>query len=481
MRTDFFGSPEPFGQLGRRQLLRVGGLGALGLNLPRLLQAEAETTKPGRPITTIQSCILVFFYGGPSHLDTWDYKPNAPREIRGEFGSIDTSVPGIRVGEHMPHLSRVVDRLAIIRSMHHPMTNHNAAAFATLSGRNPLKGDLELLGNDRNDPPCLGSTLSATLPEIRGLPTFVALPHVMYNVVQLPGQVPGFLGSAYGPFQVNADPSAPDFRLGELELPGDMTAERLDDRASLLAVLDGQIRIQEEAAEAIAREKAHAGLWDGGASRHPGIRSRDIYNEKAFRLLHSEAVRRAFHLNEEDPKLRDRYGRNKLGQSMILARRLVEAGVRFVTVYDGQHNGQLANWDSHENNFGRLKNDLLPPADRAFATLIDDLANRGLLESTLVIGMGEFGRTPKINGNAGRDHWPNCYSIVLAGGGIRGGFVHGSSDKVGAYPETDAVTPGDLAATLFWKFGIDPEREIRDLTERPYKLAEGKPIHSLFA
>ena len=181
----------------------------------------------------IRSCILIFYYGGPSHIDTFDMKPNAPAEIRGQFGSIATSVPGLRVCEHLPQTARVMDRLAIVRSMHHPMTNHNAAAFTTLCGRNPLKGDLELLGNDRNDPPCYGAILSAALPERRGLPTFVAVPHVMYNVVQLPGQVAGFLGSAHNPFQVSADPSAPDFQLGELELPGDLSLDRLDHRASL--------------------------------------------------------------------------------------------------------------------------------------------------------------------------------------------------------------------------------------------------------
>ena len=211
-----------------------------------------------------------------------------------------------------------------------------------------------------------------------------------------------------------------------------------------------------------------------------GLDPRDIYTEKAFRLLHSPAVRQAFDLAQEGPKLRDCYGRNKLGQSVLLARRLVEAGVRFVTVYDGQHNGQTANWDAHENVFGRLKNDLVPPADQAFAALINDLSSRGLLEETLVIAMGEFGRTPKINGNAGRDHWPNCYSIVLAGGGIRGGVTFGSSDKMGAYPDSDAVSPADLAATLFWRFGLDPVREIADLTGRPYKLADGQPIRALF-
>jgi Protein of unknown function (DUF1501) len=355
-----------------------------------------------------------------------------------------------------------MDRLAIIRSMHHPMTNHNAAAFTALSGRDPLKGDLELLSNDRNDPPCYGAILSANMRERPGLPTFVALPHVMYNVVQLPGQVPGFLGSAYGPFQVSADPSAADFQMGELELPGDLSLDRLDHRATLLGLLDGQ------------RQQALA------AADGPSRDARDVYTKKAFRLLHSPAVRKAFDLGSEGPKLRDRYGQNKLGQSVLLARRLVEAGVRFVTVYDGQYNGQTANWDSHENVFGRLKNDLIPPADQSFAALINDLSSRGLLDETLVIAMGEFGRTPKINGNAGRDHWPNCYSVVLAGGGVRGGVTFGSSDKLGAYPDSDAVSPADLAATLFWRFGLDPVREMVDLTGRPYRLADGQPIRGLF-
>ncbi len=458
----------------RRALLRIGSLGAIGLTLPRLLRGEAEieaaTGSQPRPRSSIRSCILIFYYGGPSHLDTWDMKPRAPREVRGAFNSIATSVPGLRVCEYMPRTARVMDRLAILRGMHHPMTNHNAAAFTALCGRNPLKGDLELLGNDRNDPPCYGSILSASLPEVQGLPSFVALPHVMYNVVQLPGQIAGFLGSSHNPFQVNADPSAADFHLGELELPGDVSLARLDHRAALLQVLDRELARQDALAQAAPDLPGGSGV----------LGARDVYTEKAFRLLRSPAVRRAFEVDREDPKRRERYGRTKHGQSVLLARRLVEAGVRFVTVYDGQYNGQLANWDAHENVFGRLKENLLPPADQALGALIDDLTDRGLLESTLVIAMGEFGRTPRINGNAGRDHWPHCYSVVLAGGGVRGGLVLGSSDKLGAYPETDPITPGDLAATLFWRFGLDPRKEMYDLTGRPYKLADGQPIQGLF-
>jgi hypothetical protein len=464
-------------RLSRRTLLRIGGLGTFGLSWPGILRAEGRPLSPGGPGSSsvhlpakIRSCILIFYYGGPSHLDTWDMKPAAPREVRGPFQSIATSVAGLRVGEHMPCAARVMDRLVVLRGMHHPMTNHNAAAFTALCGRDPLKGDLELLGNDRNDPPCLGAIMSASLPEIKGLPTSVALPHVMYNVVQLPGQVAGFLGSAHNPFQVNADPSAADFQLGELELPGEVSLARLDHRSALLQTLDHQLGRQDALA---ARTTADA--------ESPVVAARDIYTEKAFRLLRSPAVRRAFHLDEEEPRLRDRYGRTKHGQSVLLARRLIEAGVRFVTVYDGQHNGQLANWDAHENVFARLKDDLLPPADIAFAALINDLSDRGRLDSTLVIAMGEFGRTPKINGTGGRDHWPFCYSVVLAGGGVRGGTVFGASDKLGARPETDAVTPADLAATLFWRFGLDPRNVMIDLSGRPYKLADGQPIRAVFS
>jgi hypothetical protein len=444
--------------LTRRRLLRIGGLGWLGLGLPDLLRAEAASA-PARGSGTIRSCIVIFYYGGPSHLDTWDMKPDAPREVRGEFESIATSVSGIRVSEHLPQSARIVHRLAIVRSVHHPMTNHNAAAFATLTGRTPARGDLELLSDNASDPPCLGSTLSHELPERRGVPTFVALPHVMYNVVQLPGQDAGFLGAAYNPFQVTHDPSTSDAAPGELELPGDLSLDRLDDRATLLRLVDHQVR-QGEAR--LARS------------------SRDIYLEKALEITRSNTLRRAFQLAEEDPKLRDRYGRTKHGQSVLLARRLIERGVRFVTVYDHQRNGQLANWDAHENVFPRHKHDLLPPADRALAALVDDLAERGLLESTLVMALGEFGRTPKINRTAGRDHWPFCFSAVLAGGGIRGGIVHGASDHQGGYPDRDGVTPADLAATLFWRFGLDPARELPDRTGRPYRLAEGQALRALF-
>ena len=443
--------------LTRRQALRIGGLGIAGLSLANALQAEATR---GAAASKIKSCILLFYYGGPCQLDTWDMKPDAPVEVRGQFRSVATKAPGIRICEHLPKTARVMDKLAIIRSMHHPMRNHNSAAVETFCGRTPLKGDLELLADDPNSFPNYGAILSALTKQRGEVPIHVALPHVLYNVVVLPGQTAGFLGAAHNHFQVTRDPSQPNFGIDELSLPADVPLARLDDRKSLLSLVDSQLR---------------------QADRTVRTRGMTTLQTRAFNLLRSEKVRQAFDLAGESVALRDHYGRHKLGQSLLLARRLVESGVRFVNVNDKIRNGQLENWDSHENNFGRLKNDLLPPADQGFSALIEDLDTRGLLDSTLVIAMGEFGRTPQINKSAGRDHWPDVYSIVLAGGGIRGGSVYGSSDKIGAYPAADPVTPGDLAATLFWRLGIDPTTEIRDLTDRPYRVAEGEPIRKLFA
>ena len=447
-------TPASHPTVNRRQLIQIGGIACLGLSLPRLLRAQANQRASS---STLKSCILIYYYGGPSHLDTWDLKANAPAEVRGLFRPIATRVPGLFIGEHLPHSARITDKLTIIRSFHHPMRNHNSAAVESLCGRTPLRGDLELLDNDPNSFPCYGSVLSALSPGRPDMPTHVALPHVMHNVVMLPGQTAGYLGAAHNPFQVTNDPNREDFRVGELELPGDMTAARLDDRRSLLASLDAR-----------ARQADRRG-------------SMNVFQQRAFDLLRSEQVRRAFDLSRENAGTRDRYGRNTLGQSLLLARRLVEAGVRFVNVNDKITNGQLANWDSHENNFSRLKDDLLPPADCAYSALIEDLDARGDLDSTLVVAIAEFGRTPRINANAGRDHWPDCFSIVLAGGGIRGGTVYGASDRFGAYPALDPVTPGDLAATIFSRFGLGPETEVRDVTGRPYRLAEGEPLRVLFS
>jgi Protein of unknown function (DUF1501) len=449
----------------RRRFLGTGAGAALSLALPSmLLRAEtagARLASPARDAgrSSIRSCIFVYFYGGPSHIDTWDMKPAAPREVRGEFLPIATAAPGIAVCEHLPRLARVAQKWSIIRSMHHPMTNHNAAAVEAMCGRTPLRGDLELLDDDALSFPSYGTVLSYLIPESPiGLP-HVALPHVMYNVVQLPGQTAGFLGPSYERFQITDDPNAPQFDVSSLKLPNDVTADRLKVRNKLMSVIDRQAASPPETR---------------------GRKSLEEYYGKAFALLRSDAVRHSLDIAKEPAPLRDRYGRNTLGQSMLLARRLVESGVRFVNVNDRIHNGQDANWDSHQSVFPRHRDHLLPPADQALSALLEDLDSRGLLERTLVVAQGEFGRSPRINHSAGRDHWPHVYSVILAGGGVQGGRVLGSSDKIGAYPATDPVSPGDLAATIFTSFGLDPSHEVRDFTGRPWRLAEGRRLTALF-
>lgn len=426
--------------LGRREFLASA---AAGLGIGAARSAAAADRR-------IRSCILVFFYGGPSHLDTFDPKPNAPAEIRGEYRTIPTAVPGVRVGEHLPRTAAVMNRLALVRSLHHPMRNHNSAAAEALTGRTPAGGDQELLTDDPRGLPTLGSAVGYALGARAHVLPYVALPYTLYNVVQLPGQTPGLLGGAHDRFQVEADPSNPNFHVEALAAGGDITG-----RSDLLHRLD--------------------------ATHLPGAAERaGTTRDRALRLIGEAGVRPLFDLAAEPPKVRDRYGRHRLGQSLLLARRLVEGGVNFVSVYDGQRNGQEANWDSHEKLFSRHKQ-LIPPADQGLSALVEDLETRGLLDSTLVVAMGEFGRTPKVNGSAGRDHWPDCYTAVLAGGGVVGGTVYGASDKIGAYPSLDPVTPADVAATIFWRFGFDPASEVRDQTGRPFRLSDGDPLRRLFA
>jgi hypothetical protein len=425
-------------------------LGALGLGLGGLASARAGTPPAvAPPKNAIRSCILVFFYGGPSHLDTFDPKPNAPAEVRGAYRTIPTAVPGVRVCEYLPRMARVLHRVALVRSLHHPMRNHNSAAAEALTGRTPAGGDQELLTDDPRGIPTLGSAVSYALGSRANVLPYVALPYTIYNVVQLPGQTPGLLGGGFDRFQVEGDPNNPDFRIAAFDRTDD-----LGGRAALLRGLD------------------HSTL--PGAAARAGA-----YRDRAVQLLASPEVRRLFQIEKESPRVRDRYGRHRLGQSLLLARRLVEGGVNFITAFDGQTNGQDANWDSHEKLFPRHRQ-LIPPADDALSALIEDLEQRGLLGTTLVVAISEFGRTPKVNGSAGRDHWPDCYTALLAGGGVTGEAVYGASDKIGAYPAIDPVTPADIAATIFWRFGFDPATEVRDQTDRPFRLTEGDPIHRLF-
>jgi hypothetical protein len=418
----------------------------------------AESSRPA-PTTRLKSCILIFCDGGPSHLDTFDMKPAAPSAVRGEFRPIATSVPGQLVSEHLPMTARVMHHLAIIRNMRHRMRGHRSGVTNTLCGLPPPAGDVCDIPLERQQLPSYGSRLAYVLKE----PT-LSLPHVMLpypakdGPYVLPGQTAGFLGAGYQPFRVEQDPNAPDFGIPTLSLPADVTLGRLEHRESLLGLIDAQ----QQGLAAIESSSRMA-----------------TCQRRAFRSLGAGTVREAFELTREAPKTRERYGRNIAGQSVLLARRLVEAGVRFVTVNIGTQENEWY-WDDHKDVFpGHKKR--LKPFDTAFSALIEDLAARGLLDSTLVITLGEFGRTPKINKDAGRDHWPDCYCAVLAGAGVKAGQYYGASDTMGAYPAADPVGPADLAATLFWRFGLDPATEIVDATGRPYKLAEGTPIRELFA
>jgi len=466
--------------LSRRSVLTLGA-GGLGLSLTGLQRAWAA----GNPIETaglslIKACIVVFYYGGPSHLDTYDPKPDAPVEVRGEFQPISTSVPGMFISEHLPKMSRVMHHVALIRSMHHQNRLHDSASTEALTGRQSPVGDREEFAPIKQFFPCHGATLSHFRRDAQLDVPHAALPFVFHNVIDVPCQGGGFLGSTYDPLQINVEPDAQIYRAGALSLPDGQSAAALEHRRRLLESL--QLTSAKELQTAMSRR------W------------RQL-SDKAYQLLGSEALRQALELSLESPQMRDRYGMNcsphnssqgsasketgigfgyqMRGQNLLLARRLVEAGVPFVNVYDYRQQGQ--NWDAHSKNFHQHKTQLLPPADQSLSALIEDLDERGLLESTLVVAMGEFGRTPKINGDSGRDHWPDCYSVLLAGGGIRGGRIFGSSDRIGAFPATDPVTPADLAATIFWRFGIDPMSEIHDLTGRPWRIADGQPIRDLFA
>jgi uncharacterized protein DUF1501 len=440
----------------RREVLRIGGLSALGLSLTGWLRAEAAGSVSGKG--KAKSVILIYNCGAPSHIDLWDMKPNASTEVRGEFKPIKTNVSGIEISELLPKLAQRADKYAIVRSVHHTQGSHNAGMYWTIVGR-PYPVDSTLINPSRNDYPSFG-TLAGWLARREGydgaLPPYVITPapHCDSTVYITPGQYGGMLGSRYDPFVLNSNPNAENFKIPNLEPVEGVTIERMHKRQALLQTLDHGLR----------------------ALDNPAVRDLDTVQQKAFSLVTSPEVRRAFDLSQEPAKVRDRYGRHTWGQSHLLARRLIEAGARFVTTV----NGQSIVWDTHKDNFNGLKNRLVPPMENAFTALLDDLSERGLLDSTLVVWMGDFGRTPKINNDAGRDHWPQCYSVVLAGGGIRGGQVVGESDATGAFPITRAVSPADIHATVFAALGYDPHQTTYPSHDgRPLPLSEGEPIREL--
>lgn len=442
----------------RRELLRVGAIGLGGLTLPALLRLQEAAA---RPAGKARSVILLFLNGGPSHLDMWDLKPQAPEEIRGTFQPIRTSVPGIQVSEYMPRMARLAHHYAILRSVHHSTPNHPAASYWMMVGSPMQRNAPQVVTMSREDRPHPGSVLAKLLPPPRALPAFVMVPEAISPVgPERPGQHAGFFGAAYDPYRVNSDPNLPSYSAGALHPGQDVTVRRLEDRQELLEQIGRQAKLLEHSSAAQALDPHYA---------------------RAFDLLASPAAQRAFDIAAESAQTRDRYGRHVFGQSVLLARRLVEAGVRLVHVnwvrHDNGKGGQ--GYDSHRDHLHWAKTELLPPTDAAFAALLEDLVERGLLDETLVIMMGEFGRTPRFNSNGGRDHWPSCFSVVLAGGGVKPGQVLGASDRIGAYPISHPVTPQDLMATLYHCLGVDPHTVIYDLQHRPYALVEGTPVHAL--
>lgn len=450
-------------RLTRRDAIRLGSIGFGGLTLPGLLRLE-RTVQAGStaPAGRAKSVIILFLSGGPAHQDMWDLKPDAPEEVRGTFRPIATSVPGIAVSEHMPRMARLAEKYAIVRSVHHRQSNHPAAAYWMMVGSPIARPVPDASFMSRSDRPHPGSVLAKVLGSRAAVPPFVMVPEAMNpNGPERSGQHAGFLGGLYDPYRINSDPNLADYSPGVLSRPADLSLDRLEDRFALLEALD-----------------RHAAPAERGALAVQGVGDDYV---RAHDLLASPAAQRAFNIEAEPEAVRDRYGRHVFGQSVLLARRMVEAGVRLVHVnwvrHDGGKGGQ--GYDSHRDHLEWARTELLPPTDAAFASLIEDLDTRGLLDETLVIMMGEFGRTPKFNKAGGRDHWPSCFSVVLAGGGLRGGQVLGASDKIAAYPASDPVTPEDLLATLYHCLGIDPRTLIHDQLGRPFPLANGTPLLAL--
>ena len=453
----------------RREVLRAGALPLVGLGLPELLRAR-ETVVADKPLGKAKACIVLFMWGGPAHQDTWDLKPDAPAEYRGDVQSIPTTIPGYRISEHLPLLSRRTNQLAIIRSVTHGDVNHLTAPHWLLTGK-PSPKD----GAPRADDwPGYGAVL-AKMGRGRGpLPPFVSMMPVVPNgaprfVEETHGQDAGWMGPLYHPMRIDADASKPTYRVGEFDLRADVSASRTDERRELLAQLDCQKRAMDSVV---------------------GLQAAKSHYQRAFSLLSSPDVTRAFDLSREPMPLRERYGMNAHGQSVLQARRLVEAGVPLVTVFwpnDGITNVSVY-WDTHNRNFIDLKERLCPVADKAFSALLDDLDARGMLDETLILWTGEMGRTPRVGqsvvggagaGRDGRDHWPHCFTSILAGGGIAGGVLHGSSDRYAAHPATNPVSPSDIAATVYHCLGVDPKSAVVDKLNRPMSLCDGEPIAAI--
>lgn len=441
----------------RRELLQVGSSGLLGLGLPSLLAgrtaaAESATSNTKR---SPKSVVIVFLTGAASHHDTFDMKLDAPAEIRGEFQPIATSIPGYQVCEHLPQLAARAHKYAVVRSLSHNDNNHLMSTHHVLTGAKQPGGFFDKVAS-RDDWPCYSAALSFLRPRGDGLPSGVNLPTFLREgPLTWPGQHAGLLGPNYDPWQITGDPSKSDFRVDALTLAQGIDVNQLGRRQVLLDEVNRQQTQLGEVAQSLRLQKDQ---------------------QLAISMLTSSRLAQAFELHREPEDIRKRYGQNTTGQSLLLARRLVEAGVPIVQA----NIGRVQNWDNHGDIFPTLKNRLLPPLDQGVAALLDDLETRGLLENTLVMMLGEFGRTPKINNSRGRDHWGPCFFGVFAGAGVRGGQVIGRSDDTGAYPVTRAFAPDDVGATVYHLLGLPPEAEVRDRLGRPVRLNRGDVIEPLF-
>ena len=450
---------RPQSRTTRRRLLEVGSSAAFGVTLPDLLAAvEVQVATAGtRLFAQAKSVVVIFLWGGPGQQDLWDLKPDAPSVLRGEFEPISTSIAGTQISDQLPKLAQHAHRYSIVRSVTHRDFEHGSAAYTALTGYpHPLPGTNTTAKPD--DFPTYGSVVSRFAPNSRPVPDFVVLGPVMHQGARPPlaGQNAGFLGPGFDALRVPGDPGEQSFRVDGVTLPEGVEQSRLSERRDLLLKIDS--------AEKAAEHRQLSGFSD-------------LY-ERAFGLLGSSETRRAFELGGESQRLRDSYTRTRFGQTLLMARRLVEAHIPLITVNWSKLNADQ--WDTHAKNYPRLRT-MLPPFDQALATFIEDLDTRGLLDSTLVLCLGEFGRTPKINKDAGRDHWPDCYSMLLAGGGITRGQVFGASNRSAAYPVANDVAPWDIAATMFHLKGIDPNTHINNRQGQPLPISRGEVVSGLLA
>ena len=447
-------------RLSRRDTLRLGGLAAAATAWSPLAGASGVNDRVARPA---KACILVYLLGGPPHLDMFDLKPDAPKEVRGPFSPISTNVPGTQICQHLPRLAARADRYALLRAVSHPNANHTPMIYYTLTGRHV---EQPLVDNDvspprRTDFPAVGSTISRLRGAPFGLPGYVSVPECAVRsndgnirpADPLRGARGGFLGPSYDPFILNGDPRKPK-SFPEVTLPSEIDRVRFDRRLALLSTIN---------------------------SRTPqtvAARNFDMLHSTAVQMTGTADDERLYSLDREPAPLRERYGQHRFGQSLLLARRFVEAGIPFVAIHFN-HMTKCVGWETHGKNFHACEQELLPLVDQGLSALIDDLTERGLFDDVIVACYGEFGRTPKINGDAGRDHWGECATTFLAGGGIRGGVVYGESDAQAAYPKSNKVDPVDVHATIYQRLGLDPETLIYDPLSRPHAISNGKVIEAI--